>query len=482
MQDLILGDSSGLSDQMRRENQWIWAGGWLLIFLQAALVWAYPGGAYGESITWTGSSLIVALLMISGGVYVMTAHRVAKSVSTPSVFGWVLVVGLVLRVATCFSVPAFEDDFYRYLLDGGVTANGLNPYSLVPETLLDEDASLSPELQTLAAEAGLVAERINHPWLKTIYPPISQLAFAVAHWIAPWSLASWRFVLGLADLATLGLLILYLRRQKLSGFLILIYWWNPLLIKETYNSCHMDMLTLPFIVGTMLAVDRKRYTWASILLALATGTKLWPVVLLPLVLRPLLKQPLKLCATGLVFAAITLACALPVRMGGLDDDSGFVRYMASWEMNDGLYMVLLWLAELVPQFGDSHLLARILAALILGGLVLLLIRRDEPGTFSKRALFVVATVFLLSPTQFPWYAMWFLPFLVVLPRLSFLMLTPLLSLYYMRFAFKEAECVHLFDYGVVWLEYLPVYALLFWEWWKSGFRFQVSGVVKQFGS
>ncbi len=460
---------------MNRENRWIWLTGATLLLLQGGLLLAYPGGGYEEANTWSAGAWIVGLMAFSGIVYLVGIVQCRGLSPSRGMLVWILAVGLALRMATGFSVPAFEDDFYRYMLDGGVSANGFNPYAVVPEDLLDEDSGVEQGLRTLALDAGHVAERVNHPWLKTVYPPIAQLAFATAHWISPWNLPAWRLVLGLVDLATLGLLAIFLVRKKLPLVLLMIYWWNPLFIKETYNSCHMDLLTLPFVIGAMLAHDRGRYGWSATLLALATGTKLWPIVLLPLVLRPLLSRPLKLCSYGLIFAVITVCCALPVRIGGLDESSGFVKYMATWEMNDGLYMLLLWFAELMPLAWDDHVVARILAAVILAAVILVVIRRDRPEAFCRRALVIIATVFLLSPTQFPWYAMWFLPFLVGSPRMSLLILTPLLPLYYMRFAFRDNGLVHLFDYGVVWIEYLPVYGLLIWEGWRSVAKGQGSG-------
>ena len=66
-----------------------------------------------------------------------------------------------------------------------------------------------------------------------------------------------------------------------------------------------------------------------------------------------------------------------------------------------------------------------------------------------------------------WYSAWFLPLLVVSPRASALLLTVLLPLYYLRFAFSDAEIVGYFDYGVVWIEFVPVYALMLWEFVKG---------------
>ena len=59
------------------------------------------------------------------------------------------------------------------------------------------------------------------------------------------------------------------------------------------------------------------------------------------------------------------------------------------------------------------------------------------------------------------------PLLAIRPRLSLLLLTALLPLYYLRFYFVAHERKDLFDYGIVWLEYAPVWCLLIWEWAAS---------------
>ncbi|RMF61844.1 MAG: hypothetical protein D6748_00750, partial [Calditrichaeota bacterium] len=44
----------------------------------------------------------------------------------------ILLLGLVVRVLMFFSSPILEDDYYRYLWDGAVSANGFNPYQYSP--------------------------------------------------------------------------------------------------------------------------------------------------------------------------------------------------------------------------------------------------------------------------------------------------------------------------------------------------------------
>jgi hypothetical protein len=45
-----------------------------------------------------------------------------------------------------------------------------------------------------------------------------------------------------------------------------------------------------------------------------------------------------------------------------------------------------------------------------------------------------------------------------------LLLTALLPLYYLRFDLKARGLEHVFDHGVVWIEYLPVWIAIFLEW------------------
>jgi len=450
-----------------RQGLWYQAG--LLILLHLGLLLAYPGGAYGKVATWVPTAVIVGLLMLSGLVYLFAVRSCMRIDSTRSTLLWIVTVGIALRIITSAAPPAHEDDFYRYLWDGGLTAHGINPYAVAPDDVsrsADEDS----QLNTMRLEAGTVFERINHPHLKTVYPPMAQVGFAVAHWIKPWNLNAWRCVLAVADIAVFVLLCVLLQRLALPLALILIYWWNPVLIKETYNTCHMDILMLPFLVGIVLLYHYRRYVWASLLVAVAAGTKLWPIVLLPLVLRPLLKSPRKLVLPAILCGVILSVMAIPVYLGGLGSNSGFVRYMATWEMNDGLYMLLRWIADRIPINLESHTLARIFAGVLLGSVILFLVRHpaDSAEAFCDRALTILVILFLLSPTQFPWYSLWFLPLLVVIPRTSALLLSALLPLYYLRFAFSEADKVSYFDYGVVWIQFVPVYFLMLREFVVGG--------------
>ncbi len=437
----------------------------LLLSLSRSFVYGAGAGA------WPVRTLVV-LELAAGAIYLVAVRAVRHTAATRRSMAIAVLVGALLRLAMLASTPMIEDDWYRYLWDGGVLANGLDPYRFSPSEARDRNRSgpIPAAWRRLAEASGQVVARVNHPDLRTVYPPVAQAAFAAAHWLKPWSLTSWRVVLICFEAATVVLLILLLSRCGLPSLWFVIYWWNPLVVKETVNSAHMDSVLFPFVLGAVLLALRGRHVGAAALLALGTGAKIWPVILLPVLLRPLLASPRRLAAPLVVFGTVSGALFLPVLLSGLDPDSGFAAYAGRWEMNDSLFMVLHAAVRAFPgrlgQAAAAGIVARSLAVILLAGWLAHLIRRPwrHPAELAERCLLAIAGLFLLSPTQFPWYALWFMPFLAVRPRGSLLVLTVLLPLYYLRFHFASRGNAALFDYGIVWLEFLPVWCLLLWEW------------------
>ncbi len=450
----------------------MWVGaGVALLAAQLVLLALSRRFAYEASLVHLPIPWLVALGVTAGVVFLALPWAARRVRSSRLLLVWIVAVGVLMRVAMLSSTPVLEDDFNRYLWDGAVASHGINPYAHAPISAIEPDDGAPPALVALAAESGRIAERINYPTLRSIYPPVAQAAFALAYRLEPWSLEAWRAVLMAFDLATLGLLLALLRRLGRSPLWVALYWWNPLVVKELFNSAHMDALVIPFVLGALWLAMRGRNVWASGALALAAGVKLWPVLLLPIVLRPLLGHDAKLAAALAAFAVPLGLMAVPVLVAGLDATSGFVAFGGSWEANDALFMALAWLAgallDLVGVGSDAaDGLSRMLVGLAVVGLALALNRTvaEEPAELCRRSLIIVAALFLLGPTPFPWYYTWLVPLLVLAPVTSLLTLTALLPLYYLRFHWDARDQAAVFDYGVVWLEYLPVLALLAREW------------------
>jgi uncharacterized membrane protein len=253
-----------------------------------------------------------------------------------------------------------------------------------------------------------------------------------------------------------------LRRLRRPIAWAAIYWWNPLLIHETYVAAHMDLVAIPFVLGAVLLSLRQRPAAASALLALATAVKVWPVLLFPVILRPVIGNRGKLAATALGFLAVSAILFAPVLIAGIDRTSGFLVYGHAWQMNDSLHQAIQIVA------GNR---ARVVVLLLAFAVAVLSVRKPESIEAPFRAcLWILSAAFLLSPTQFPWYFLWVLPFLALERSQPMLLLTVFLPLYYARFYFEAIRAPELFDHGIVWLEFAPVWAALLVAMWRKWTR------------
>jgi len=452
-------------------------GGGALISLHVLLLRLSAGFQYGSPMTDRPIVALVAVQVAAGLLYLVLVKTLLGAWSSKGMVAWIVGVGATLRIVMLPSTPMLEDDFYRYLWDGAVVAGGFNPYAFSPDEVrgVAEPGTPVPDrLKGLASQSGTVVERVNHPHLRTVYPPLAQAGFALAQWLKPWSLVSWRLVLLGFDVVNLVLVLSILRFLKLPASLIAVYWWNPLLVKETFNSGHMDIMVLPYVLAGLFMAMRNRIAWAGGFLGLAVGVKIWPAVLLPVILRGGVRDPRKLVLALVLFFLLLALMVAPIWPHGFGSKSGFAAYGQQWEMNDSLFMLLLWPSEFLLKLAgrspaDGQLLARLLVVGVLLAVIAIASRKSAmtPLELSRKCLFVVAALFLLSPTQFPWYYLWMLPLLVFRPMVSLLLLTALLPLYNLRFLFSTRGLVDIFDYGIVWLEFVPVYALLAWELWKG---------------
>jgi alpha-1,6-mannosyltransferase len=451
--------------------RWIFSG--LLIAAFGVLLTLYsPRFGYdydvGEMpVVWLAAGLFLAGLLYCFGLpRLISNSSISDDGELSLIVLCIVAAGLAARLVLFASEPMLEDDYQRYLWDGAVTASGNNPYAVAPKYAAAE----GNDLGQVAREAGLVIHRINHSGLKTMYPPVAQAAFALAYAIKPRSLIAWRSVLLVFDLATLGLILRLLREVGRSPLWSALYWWNPLVIKELFNSAHMEAVVLPLVLSALLFAMRKRHFLATGSLALAVGAKIWPGLLLPLILRGCISNACTLIYSILVFGALVALWATPIWLGGLDRSSGFVAYVSYWQTNSALFPTLeratasvLALTALPPE--TVGVVARSMIALCLVALSIAVSVKpmEDPDDLIGRASLVVAALVLLSPAQFPWYAVWFAPFLPFRPWFGFLLLTATVPLYYISFYFLSQERPEIFDDVIVWVIWVPVWAAIAFE-------------------
>lgn len=456
-------------DTVRR---WYWI--WLALFAHAALLVATAGLFDHERYLHETPAVSLAIGLLSAGAVALylpaciAESEAAKDDTLKHLLTVIVAGGIILRVMMFWTVPALETDLYRYLWDGALVATGHNPYAYAPGSL--NAAGVPADVRDLASEAGYIHERINHRELRTIYPPVAQAFFAAAYLAETWSITAWRLVCLLCEMATLWLLIRLLDVLGRNRLWLAVYWWNPLIIKELMNSAHMDAVLVPLLLAALLLALTQRSILSCIVLALAAGTKVWPVLLLPLVMRPLLGEPRRLaaavCLTGLCLAAL----AVPPLISGIDDTSGFAAYAGEWRRNGALNPLLemLFTTGLSP-FGLADgavpgLLARAVAAASAAMIAVLVAVPALGGGHDlvARATWIVLAVLVLSPAQYPWYIAWIMPLMVLrTPLRGVLVAAALLPIYYASFYFRGHNIEWMFNDIIVFAMWVPIWLFLY---------------------
>jgi hypothetical protein len=418
---------------------------------------------------------------------------------------WTLIVlGLLFRAAVLPAQQIQEDDVYRYLWDGKVFAHNVNPYKFAPEevTRLKEyliqdpeafeqtydtqsqaELSLLSDLKWESPESLVFQERINHPGVATIYPPLAQMMFRLGYQIQPDSILTLRLLFLAFDLVALMFIILTLQALGMNRLWAMIYFWCPLVIKETFNSTHLDIIGIAMLCGTLFCVVQRRFFSANAFLALSVVGKLYPAVLLPLILKQQwagearTKDSLLKCGLSvLLFGGFVAFFYMPFLEIGSRNFSGLNEYATRWQQNDSIFALLVGFFGLfvesagpVPFSYDlPSLLAKITVACLLGAVMFYLLfwrkeaENPEPKAVLEPLFIIMALVFLVSPVQNPWYLCWVVPFLCIFPWRAGILLTGLVGLYYLDFYFDYQD-INQYAPWIPWFEFIPFYLFLGWE-------------------
>jgi alpha-1,6-mannosyltransferase len=309
---------------------------------------------------------------------------------------WTFVIILVCaagcRLVCLFSPPFLSTDIFRYVWDGRVQAAGINPYRYIPA---------DPHLAFLR-DLDIYPHINRRSYAHTVYPPGAQMLFLLITRIGASVLWMKAGMVGLEAL-TIWALVKLLTAVGLRREQVLIYAWHPLLLWEVASSGHVDGAALPVIALALLFYVRKKPAATGIALAAATLIKLYPIALFPALYRRSAWRDWKMPAAVAGVVAAGYACYLSVGWRVL----GFLPEYAKEE--EGLPTAAFY------SFA---------ALLLLGLAVWAWVRSEASPLAAIRGCFVIAAVFmLLFSSHYPWYYLWLLPFLSLVPYVTMIYFT-----------------------------------------------------------
>ncbi|MCA9063237.1 MAG: hypothetical protein KDA96_09265 [Planctomycetaceae bacterium] len=340
----------------------LWAGWVVLTLCSARFAWGVPAlerPVLPVTLGLIALSLVhlyaVAMVRRSAREVTASASKSNGVISLPTIIGF----ALAMRFLAVFSTPIQELDYYRYMWDGETILAGANPFQVTPQAAVaasheDQGREGDSSIHTADLQAAAdvcrrrprvyeTAARVHYGELPTIYPPVSLAVFAVATAVTPEnvSLETAVVILRLFIVAfDVGIISWIVRLLKHVGWmpqLVILYAWCPLVVKEFANSGHLDAIAVFFMVGGLTLLIESiferhdfaqrdsgvtsgdlnsggRVVSSAVMLGLAVGAKLFPVILVPLMAGLVLnRKGWRLAISWLMTAGlVSLVCCWPM--------------------------------------------------------------------------------------------------------------------------------------------------------------------------
>jgi hypothetical protein len=329
-------------------------------------------------------------------------------------FAIILAVAAACRVVCLWFPPFLSTDIFRYVWDGKVQAAGINPYRYIPA-----DAHLA-FLRDLDIYPNINRKEYAH----TIYPPGAQMLFLLITRLG--ATVRWMKVgIVVLESLTIWVLVKLLSALGLRREQVLVYAWHPLIFWEVASSGHVDGAALPLIALALLFYVRHKPVATGVALAAATLVKLYPIVLFPALYRrsDLRKNGWQMPLTIAGIVAAAYACYLSV--GKL-----VLGFLPDYAKEEGLesgtrYFLLTQARNTLHQQSIPTGAFYGFAALVLGALALFAFLRSGDSILKAIGYaFAIATaLMLLFSSHYPWYYLWLLPFVCILPYVPMLYFT-----------------------------------------------------------
>ncbi|WP_324720874.1 polyprenol phosphomannose-dependent alpha 1,6 mannosyltransferase MptB [Salinimicrobium sp. HB62] len=332
-----------------------------------------------------------------------------------------LAAALIFRILFMFATPNLSQDFFRFIWDGRLMLEGINPYLKTP---LQYFSSGDPPVAG-AKELfdGMGALSAGNP---TNYPPLNQLFFALAALLGGKSIFAtivWlRIFIIAADIGIFYFGRKLLRNLKLPESNIFLYLLNPLIIIELTGNLHFEGVMLFFLLAGLYLLQCQKWLFSALLFSCSVAVKLIPLMFLPLLIRTWgwKKAIAYYCVTG----AFLILFFLPFLSGAfVENFFGSINlWFQKFEFNASLYYLVRWIGFQVEGYNIIAYAGPVMALLVFFSILMLSALKQNsrfPGLMTSM-MFASAIYLFLATTVHPWY-----------------LATPLLLSVFMRFKFVQ---------------------------------------------
>lgn len=324
-------------------------------------------------------------------------------------------IAFLFRLIFLFATPNLSQDFYRFIWDGRLLLEGMNPYLSLPETFIQN--MNYPVAEATGLYAGMGELNGSH---YTNYPPLNQICFLIAALFASKSIFGSVIVLRvLIILAEVGI---YYFGKKILDALHLpkhnIFWYtlNPFIIIELTGNLHFESVMLFFFIWGMYLLQKRKWIWAGVLIGWSISVKLLPFFFLPLFFKVFIhkKSNLSLTKQWLQFIGFNLIIlgTVVVSFFPFLSESVIINYANSvglwfgkFEFNASFYYLFRAIGYVFRGYNEIGIISKITPILTLLYLIYLTFfkKNNKQKTLFASMLFGLCFYYFTSTTIHPWY-------------------------------------------------------------------------------
>ena len=366
----------------------------------------------------------------------------------------------LFRAIFIIAIPNLSQDFYRFIWDGRMLLEGLNPYLYTPESFINNDVFPIAQAQELYTGMG----QLNGSHF-TNYPPLNQLCFIISGLFAGTnilgSVVVMRLLIIAADFGTLYFGQKLLKTLKLPVHHIFWYILNPFIIIELTGNLHFEGVMIFFLVWSMFLLHSGRWKVAAVVLALSISVKLIPLIFLPLFFQKLGWK--KSFGFYTIVGVITLLLFSPFYASEFINN--YTKTVSLWfqnfEFNASIYYVARAIGYTITGYNEIAIIGKLTPIIVILFVLSFSIFRKNRTSLQLISAMLLALSFyyFTATTVHPWYIATLL-ILSVFTKYKFpLVWSAVIILSYLAYANSD----NTENLWIIVFEYIIVYSVFIYE-------------------
>lgn len=433
----------------------------------------------------------VKLIALYTGLFILF-YNIVSLLKTHITFLTWLAFGF--RAVFILAIPNLSQDFYRFIWDGRLILQGINPYLFTVESFINNGEF--PVAQAQVLYEGMGALNAGH---YSNYPPVNQFCFVLANLFSGQTILGavigLRLLIITADFGTLFFGKKILEKLSIPTYNIFWYILNPFIIIELTGNFHFEGVMIFFLIWGLYLLFTGKWYWAAIILALSVSVKLIPLLFLPLFFQWFIKQNnalnhtllssknditasrlfprkrlLKLLGFYMIIGVSTILLFLPFYTSEFINN--YSKTVALWfqnfEFNASIYYLAREIGYVFRGYNEIAIIGKVIPVLVI--IVVLIItffrKNRTPVQLITAMLLALSFYYFTATTVHPWYVSTLL-ILSIFTKYKFpLVWSFVIILSYLAYLqIDKADKSE--NLWIIALEYVIVYGVFFYEVFKN---------------